>query len=414
MIASKERQHGRRVTKLKKFSTRILPVAAIFGANASGKSNLFDSIKFAKNMVMDPLKPDRLIPVESFKLTSSGIRQPTRFNFELLVNKYIFEFSFAVTKEKVVEEKLVRINSSSEEVLFHRIDEQLNFAESLRDSLLLEFVFRSTRNNQLFLTNSVHLNINEFKPVYDWFKNNIQLISPDTQFRTHGLSFDKDHLPLKEANQILSELDTGISRLGFEEIPFDRFSIHSALEQKLKAELKEGKSVRFPFGDDDNYLVLTRKDDSLIVNKLISYHQNFEGEEVMFEMHEESDGTQRALDLLPAFIDLINQRSAVVYIFDEIDRSLHTMLIRCLLEYFLVSCNSESRSQLLFTTHDLLLMDQDLFRRDEMWLTERDQYGCSDLFSFGDFKDIRYDKDIRKDYLQGRYGGIPSVSRFIG
>ena len=98
-----------------------------------------------------------------------------------------------------------------------------------------------------------------------------------------------------------------------------------------------------------------------------------------------------------------------VYVIDEVDRSLHTLLIRRLLEGYLAKCSHNSRSQLLFTTHNVLLMDQDLLRRDEMWISERNAQGISSLLSFSEYKDVRYDKDIRKSYLQGRLGGIPRI-----
>ena len=98
-----------------------------------------------------------------------------------------------------------------------------------------------------------------------------------------------------------------------------------------------------------------------------------------------------------------------VYVIDEVDRSLHTLLTRRLLEAYLASCGPETRSQLLLTTHDVLLMDQDLLRRDEMWVAERDASGASALTSFSEYKDVRYDKDIRKSYLQGRLGGVPRL-----
>lgn len=123
-------------------------------------------------------------------------------------------------------------------------------------------------------------------------------------------------------------------------------------------------------------------------------------------MRQESDGSQRVIDLLPAFLELSATQSEKVYVIDEVDRSLHTLLIRCLLEGYLAKCSQNSRSQLLFTTHNVLLMDQDLLRRDEMWIAERNAEGVSSLLSFSEYKDVRYDKDIRKSYLQGRLGGI--------
>ena len=115
------------------------------------------------------------------------------------------------------------------------------------------------------------------------------------------------------------------------------------------------------------------------------------------------------IDLLPAFLDLFGGRSKTVYVVDEVDRSLHTLLIRSLLEKYLNTCTTQTRSQLLLTTHDVLLMDQQLLRRDEMWVAERGASGASSLLSFSEYKDIRYDKDIRKSYLQGRLGGIPRI-----
>jgi uncharacterized protein len=104
---------------------------------------------------------------------------------------------------------------------------------------------------------------------------------------------------------------------------------------------------------------------------------------------------------------LQNSSSKVSLFIDELDRSLHTLLTRQLLASFLQQASPEFRNQLIFTTHDVLLMDQDLFRRDEMWVSERNSQGISDLYSFSEFKEIRYDKDIRKSYLQGRLGGVP-------
>ena len=112
---------------------------------------------------------------------------------------------------------------------------------------------------------------------------------------------------------------------------------------------------------------------------------------------------------LPAFLDLAQKQSSKVYIIDEIDRSLHSLLIQQLIDMYLRSCESHSQTQLLFTTHDLMLMNQKFFRRDEMWITERRQDGSSQLIGFSEYEDIRNDKDILKSYLQGRMGGIPHI-----
>ncbi len=136
-------------------------------------------------------------------------------------------------------------------------------------------------------------------------------------------------------------------------------------------------------------------------------HKKPNGTDTEFEFHQESEGSRRVIDLLPAFLRETPFGLNRVYVIDELNRSLHPLLTRKLIEAYLASCDAQSRAQLLFTTHDVSLMDQQMFRRDEIWATEKNSEGNSTLFPFSDYKDIRYDKDIRKSYLQGRLGGVP-------
>jgi len=409
MTASRERQHGARVPKLRKYQTRILPVAAIYGGNASGKTNFFRALNFVKTLVVKGTQPDSLIPVEPFRLNAKGSQLPSRFALELLIDENIYEFSFAATREAIVEEKLVLIKSTSEKVLYARRDGKVTFDPSLREDMFLNFAFQGTRDNQLFLTNSVSQNVDRFKPVYDWFKDTLVLIAPDSRFEPFEQFLDEGQPLYITMNEMLHQLDTGIAHLGGEEIPFENLSIPAQIEAKLQEEMKEGMAVRLVLEPSNERFVITRKGGELIAKKLVSYHEKQDGTEAKFEMRRESDGSRRVIDLLPAFLDLSTPSSKRVYVIDEIDRSLHTLLTRRLLDIYLLSCSAESRKQLLFTTHDVLLMDQQLLRRDEMWVTERDTSGTSTLISFSEYKKIRYDKDIRKSYLQGRLGGIPRI-----
>ena len=166
--------------------------------------------------------------------------------------------------------------------------------------------------------------------------------------------------------------------------------------------------------DDENFLIngeytVGLDGEDVVAKQLSTHHRNFDGDEVRFAVEWEADGTKRVIDLLPAFLDLASDGSTKVCVFDEIDRSLHTVLVWNLVESFLSGAGKDARAQLLFTTHDLMLMDQRLFRRDEMWLAERDRDGASTLVSFSEFKDARSDTDLRKVYLEGRTGGIPRI-----
>jgi AAA15 family ATPase/GTPase len=409
MVASRERQHGDRVPRLDKYQTKILPIAAIYGGNASGKTNFFKALSFAKTLVVRGTQPDSLIPVEPFRLDAKGTEQPTRLAFVLLIDEIIYEFSFAVTKKAILEEKLIEITSTSEKVLYDRRDGKPNFDKSLANKRFLNFAFQGTRDNQLFLTNSVSQKVNNFKPVYDWFKEKLELVAPDTRFEPFEQFLDEEHPLFTTMNEMLPQLDTGIAHLGGEDIPFENISLPEPLKNKIQEDVKEGMTVRLRTEPINERFIFTRRDGELIAKKLVTFHPKSDGTEAKFEMRQESDGSQRIIDLLPAFLELSAQNLKKVYVIDEIDRSLHTMLTRRLLDSYLSTCSSETRTQLLMTTHDVLLMDQQLLRRDEMWVAERDTAGVSKLLPFSDYKDIRYDKDIRKSYLQGRLGGIPRI-----
>jgi uncharacterized protein len=409
LVATRERQHRERVPKLDKYKLGVLPVAAIYGANASGKTNLFKALSFAKFLVVNGTQPEGLIPIEPFRLDPSCSEKPSRFSFELLIAETIYEFSFSLTRKAILEEKLTQITGSGEKVLYDRRNGSITFDSTLSKDPFVNFVFKGTRDNQLFLTNSVSQKVDTFRSVYDWFRDTLDLVAPDSRFEPFEQFLDEGHVLFAPMNDMLSQLDTGIVHLGGEEIPFENIPVPKQVQQKLQEEVKEGSTMRILSGPSNERFVVTRKNGRLLAKKLITYHPNMDGTESKFEMSQESDGSQRVIDLLPAFLMASAAKSSKVFVIDEVDRSLHTILTRRLLEMYLSNCSPESRAQMLFTTHDVLLMDQGLFRRDEMWVTERNAEGVSSLISFSEYKDVRYDKDIRKSYLQGRLGGVPRI-----
>ncbi len=409
MIASKERQHGDRVPKLDKYQTRVLPISAIYGGNASGKTNFFKALNFVKRFVVRGTSlPESLISVEPYLLDKKNKDKPTKIEVVFLFDNNIYEFSFSVTQDSVLEEKLVFITSSSEKVLYHRKDNIPHFNNKFKNDQFLHFAFKGTRKNQLFLTNSVSQNIDTFRPVYDWFKDRLELIAPDSRFEPFERFLNENHPLYAAMNNMLNKLDTGIDQLGVEEIPFENIPFPEDLKSRLQEEIKNGMNLRITNPLNERFII-ERKDGRLLARKLVSYHVRPDGEKVKFEIQHESDGSQRIIDLLPAFLDISLSDSNKIYVIDELGRSLHPLLTRRLLDAYLKKCSHESRSQLLVTTHDVSLMDQALLRRDEMWVAERDSKGCTDLISLSEYKEVRYDKNIRKSYLQGRLGGIPNL-----
>ena len=172
--------------------------------------------------------------------------------------------------------------------------------------------------------------------------------------------------------------------------------------------VKEGFPLRIRTFANELF-VFSREGEEVKVHKLVTMHKGQDGEDVRFEIRQESDGSQRMIDLMPAFLKLTETNANKVFVVDEIDRSLHSVLTRSLLEMYLNTCSTETRKQLLFTTHDVTLMDQNLLRRDEMWITERSQEGESSLISICEYKGVRNDNNLRGSYLKGRFGGIPNI-----
>lgn len=413
MIATRERQHRERLAHVPSHRLKILPIALLYGGNASGKSNFMKALHFAQNLVVTGSQPDAPIPTDPFRLDDKGETKPTRFEFEILTTDGIYEYSFSVTSRSVTEERLVKIGPTSEQVLYHRIDDSPNWHKSLQNNTRMQIVFEGTQSNKLFLTNSVSQKIEYFRPIYDWFRNTLTYIAPDSRYIPHERLLNQKDPLHGNMTTLLPKLDTGIVDLGGEEIEFKNVPLDQDDRLRIEKELTEGRSIRILSEASNDRFIVSRVNGQLKSKKLFSYHTKRDGKKVRFEIGRESDGSQRLIDLLPAFFEPSEPERMGVTAIDEIDRSLHTLLTRQLIELFLQGCGPDSRKQLIITTHDVLLMDQDLFRRDEIWVSERDRMGASTLIPFSDFKDVRYDKDLQKSYVQGRLGGIPRLLAHI-
>lgn len=413
MVASRERQHRARVSRVEKHRINILPISAFYGGNASGKTALFKAIAFVQRMVVHGTRYNKNILVKPFRLDESYANRDTSFRIEILVNENIYEYYFRLTRHRISFERLTKIGTKNEKVMYERNEKKIQFARDFsKEEDRLQLIFQGTRKNQLFLTNSVDQNLDYFEEVYNWFKSTLVLISPDTEYGP-AFQFIDDEYPLSSKMKAsLSKLDTGIVELGSERFALD--NLPKEIFRDLEESIDDDTTATLRNLPAKERVFVNREEEELVAQKLISYHEDDAGNLVKFDLEQESDGTLRLIDLLPAVIDLVDPGEQKVYIIDEIDRSLHTLMVKYLLRSYLDTCSPESRSQLLFTTHDVMIMDQNLLRRDEMWVLERDQTGCSLMWALSDFKEIRNDKDIRKSYLQGRLGGVPRFLLNVG
>jgi AAA15 family ATPase/GTPase len=416
LIATRERQHGHRVLKLPKHSMRVLPIAIFYGENSSGKTGLFKALMYMRSLITEGTKPYEPIPVRPFRLGIDNHNQPSRFEITLLIEDTIYEFSFRVNAEKVLEEKLLQINRKSENVIYHRqedqdffLNEQYFQGDSEKYQTFLRFFRQGLRDNELFLRHAVDQNIDQylkterFKKIYQWF-NNLQLLEPDCQFNKTMISFDKGDPSTELMELCLFKLGTGILKLEGQSIPPEDLPIADTHRKILESQLQEGESAQLSLGMGLHKFVMTKKNRQLYVRKLVTVHKSLaannvlfemsqesggfevviqEGDKVLFEMSQESSGVRALIDLLPAFVKSASRQPSVMLI-DEVDRNLHPAVARKLVEAYLESCNEDSRSQLLLTSHKEKI-DQSIFRRDEMWISSKEYDGSSKIYSLNDW-----------------------------
>lgn len=411
-MSSLERQHGETRAHLPGFrSKKVLPIVGIYGGNASGKTNVFKALSALKNAVVRDSGIDGLLPFKPFGLDDESLAAPCDFSITFLAKDTVYTYRLSATSTDVGYESLERVKQDRVDILFERDNARFFFAKNVySDVRHAEFAAKSTRRNQLFLQSAVSQNIEELNDAYRWFSNTLELVGVQSQSLSFAKAVERHEGFLKFAGTALSRLDTGIVEMVGEPTAPELLPADASLHRSI-ADLEDGQVITIVAeslpGDYGFEMFTVRKQGAQpVVQRLNTVHIGPDGKPRMFRLSMESSGTQRLMGLLPMLYDL-SKGSAKVYVVDELDRCLHTMLTKKLIEDFALTCGPDTRKQLLFTTHDLLLMDQELMRRDEMYIAERDGASCSHLVALSEYEGIRYDKDLIRSYLDGRFGGIP-------
>lgn len=409
MVATRERQHKETLKRVSCLRASILSTAVLFGKNAAGKSNLFQALSFCKWFVTRSTRtPSMQIPVSAFRFNSKSREQPTEFSFSLLIDEVKWDYSFAATTTRVIKESLECSSRRKGCISYTRIynletdDYTYTYGSALEDHKgLLDLIAQMTRPNQLFLTTSVYHNTDFFKPVYHWFDTVLRLISPIDTFSRLDLFTDHDQPSVEQFTERLKLFQTGITGIRRKKMDLSRLPIPTEHLEQISQELAEGKVVRISCHGKRLPFVLTKQNGELLAEELVSVHKlNESNVEIDLPLEEESDGTRRILDLLPVFMNLEKTDTCHVYIIDELDRCLHSSATQKLLKDFRASRAECKNSQLLFTTHDLQLMNQAFFRRDEIWIALRNiDLETSQICRFSDIPNLRTDKTLLNCYL---------------
>lgn len=417
--ATREKQHNHRVFHGGGAELKLVQVSAIFGANAAGKSNFYSAIELLRRLVLrSPQSVAESIPVEPFKLDDGlSEHKPTRFIIEILPAQTIYRLTVAVTRVAVVEEKLEEVKGTGATLLYWRqfpagakdthwnVENLKRRANSANDREFIGFKIRDTLRNQLFLTALRGKNLPIIEEVTSWFNEQLALMLPQTTFRRLEFSLPRKLEMHKFCNETLRTSGTGVEGIHLQQVPWQDFPAPPELKEDLKKAVGEDQ-MTFVVGPNGRRFSVMRHQGELEVYRLYTHRRSAGGEMVKFELSEESEGTQRFIDLLPAFYEMVRPGRPKVFVIDELDRSLHAQWGKHLVQSYLRAMHPQARSQLIFTTHDLALLDQDLLRRDEVWFMDKDRRGASSLKRLSTFT-LRYDRDIQRSYLEGVFGGVP-------
>lgn len=395
----------------------FLRLSAIYGANASGKSNFVRAIGLLQNIV----KKGKIIDEVSdykFKLSGEALTKPISLAIELLSNSKMYYYTLTFDEKKILNETLVETFKDKEDrIVFERSltneRQEIPFIESEvkneKERMFLELLSdKLLSKDELLLTFLTQKYPNEYADidnVFEWFSDVLIVLNSNFKIRGIAHKFDKHDSIIKFVNTFIPTLSTGIQRI---EVQKKEIQGDSDDMKHLKDNIKDDQEQLFTNTNPDTGEEITfvmEENDKIFAKRIFTEHLDKEGHKVFFPFGWESDGTKRLLEYTPLINGVIN--AEVVFVVDEIERSIHPMMIKELIRK--ISSDTSAQGQLIFTTHESCLLDQEILRTDEIWFTQKDKGGATHMYSLSDFN-ISNTANIEDGYLNGRYGGIPFLS----
>lgn len=399
MVASKDKtlQDSHTLETGLKAAPRILRSTALYGANASGKSNLIKALQYMRGVVLESatvIQPGQTYAVQPFRLDAQSDKAQTEFEVTFVIDTVRYQYGFAMTSHRIMREYLLVYKAFKPQRWFERVfdtktgKDVYEFGSGLKGQ---KNVWESaTRANALFLSMAVQLNSEALRPIFDWFAKQLVIINELSplapQFSVQMLKQDAQR---KTICKFLTAADISIADI-------------EVVTRTIK-----GHTVRFDIATGKREEGLTEQDADEIKFK----HVTDQGEAV-FDLMDESNGTRNLLFLAGPVLHILS--NGLILIVDELDTSLHTLLVRELVRLFHHATTNSSGAQLIFTTHDTsLLSAPDLFRRDQIWLVEKGDDQATKLLALAEFSP-RKNEALEQGYLIGRYGGVPFLQTDLG
>jgi AAA15 family ATPase/GTPase len=376
-------------------SVGLLKTAAIYGANASGKSNVLRAFEFVRGAVRDSQRvwaPESEIKVQPFLLDDATDR-PSCFEVEFLLDGTRHQYGFKATKRSIVEEWLFAYPANRRQMWFTRDvnkSRRFEFGKNLiGENRTIEGL---TRENSLFLSAAAQNNHELLSPVYKWFVDRVRTVAGNREIVLQETLQMCDNENIKKVvGQMLAQVDLGVLEIEVKQKPIEDESVRRILSfvWDTLSESAAGKRLAPPTTLPE-----------------ISFVHRGMSAPVTFAKEDESAGTIAYLALLGPALSSLAQGDLLLV--DELDASLHPLLAIELVKLFNNSQLNAKNGQLLFNTHDTNLLRSDVLRRDQIWFTEKDKAGATHLYPLTDFKP-RKAENLQRGYLEGRYGAIPFV-----
>ncbi|MBI5651283.1 MAG: ATP-binding protein [Chloroflexi bacterium] len=376
---------------------KLLKSSAIYGANASGKSNLASALNFMRAFVLNSSKETKVaakISVTPFLLSSDPADKPSHFEIVFIMGGRKYRYGFEVDAKNVVAEWLFHVPSIREAKLFERHADNISLTSGFKEG---KEIIHKTRNNALFLSVVAQFNGELSKKILRWFLN-VNIISGvnDITLMPYTIQLLKDPKRRNTVVELIKKLDTGIADIrvekghppSFDGAPLEIRGILEALTKKMAQDPK-GEFVQVQ-----------------------TYHKkyNSNGELITLESFDfngyESEGTKKLVAMSGPLIDTL--RNGKFLFIDEIDARLHPLITNAVISLFNSKVSNPNNAQLVFITHDTNLLSKDSFRRDQIWFAEKDKFGATHLHSLVEYK-IRNDASFDTDYINGKYGAIPFI-----
>lgn len=376
---------------------QLVRAAVLYGANASGKSNLISALGFMRRMVETSamgIREGQILNISPFRFDSKTLSEPTEFEVTFMENGIRYQYGFALNTQRVVREwLLVYVGNKAQRWFERNYDAEQNkdlwyfgshFLGGKERGLWREF----TRANALFLSTAVNMNNEQLRDIFTWFVDKLVVVGANELLDiSHTMQSIKDDVDKLKIIELLQAADLGITDV---QIRTQRIQVPLPIDLK-----------------NDGMPLASRNEVDVL--RVTLSHQAPNNHSVTFELEEESYGTQKLFAYAGPLLDVLQHGKVLVC--DELDASLHQKMIRFLIDLIHNADLNKNNAQLIFSTHNTALLDQEIFRRDQIWFVEKDQEQASHLYPLTDFKP-RKDEALEKGYLRGRYGALPMFGDF--